>query len=235
MRWKCFIPGKEGTIWEGGFYPLTMEFSEDYPAKPPKVGAGAAKTCKRVPCGCWGGQGVLLLCAPAHVGAGGGAAGALWGMQRRCILRRRSRWLFLQGGVCQPRQYDRFIPPVRTTCLASPAPTGVQCKLPERFFHPNIYPSGTVCLSILNEDEGWRPSITVKQILMGIQVRALRFSAAAVCVVFVCFMCGLAAVGLHRSIAVQRPQTPLQLPLRPTQPASPLAKAMAVQPLPNTP
>lgn len=37
MRWKCFIPGKEGTIWEGGFYPLTMEFTEDYPAKPPKV------------------------------------------------------------------------------------------------------------------------------------------------------------------------------------------------------
>ena len=28
MRWKCFIPGKEGTIWEGGFYPLTMEFTE---------------------------------------------------------------------------------------------------------------------------------------------------------------------------------------------------------------
>lgn len=26
-----------------------------------------------------------------------------------------------------------------------------QCKFPERFFHPNIYPSGTVCLSILNE------------------------------------------------------------------------------------
>ena len=38
------------------------------------------------------------------------------------------------------------------------------------FFHPNIYPSGTVCLSILNEEEGWRPSITVKQILLGVQV-----------------------------------------------------------------
>lgn len=37
MRWKCFIPGKEGTIWEGAFLPLTMEFTEDYPAKPPKV------------------------------------------------------------------------------------------------------------------------------------------------------------------------------------------------------
>ena len=26
-----------------------------------------------------------------------------------------------------------------------------------------------MCLSILNEDEGWRPSITVKQILLGVQ------------------------------------------------------------------
>lgn len=36
-------------------------------------------------------------------------------------------------------------------------------------FHPNVYPSGTVCLSILNEDEGWKPAITLKQILLGIQ------------------------------------------------------------------
>jgi len=35
--------------------------------------------------------------------------------------------------------------------------------------HPNIYPSGTVCLSILNEEEDWKPNITVKQILLGIQ------------------------------------------------------------------
>jgi|TARA_B110000977_G_scaffold21250_1_gene25494 ubiquitin-conjugating enzyme E2 I len=44
-----------------------------------------------------------------------------------------------------------------------------KCKFPEGFFHPNIYPSGTVCLSILSEDDGWRPSITVKQILLGVQ------------------------------------------------------------------
>ena len=36
-------------------------------------------------------------------------------------------------------------------------------------FHPNIYPSGTVCLSILAEDKDWKPSITVKQILLGVQ------------------------------------------------------------------
>jgi hypothetical protein len=30
------IPGKDGTIWANGLFPLTMEFSEDYPHKPPK-------------------------------------------------------------------------------------------------------------------------------------------------------------------------------------------------------
>ena len=85
LRWECSIPGKKDTLWFSGHYPLTMEFSEDYPSKPPK------------------------------------------------------------------------------------------CKFPTGFFHPNIYPSGTVCLSILNEDEGWRPSITVKQILrMGAYLPPLR-------------------------------------------------------------
>ena len=40
-------------------------------------------------------------------------------------------------------------------------------------FHPNVYPSGTVCLSILDEEKDWRPAITVKQILLGIQVGIL--------------------------------------------------------------
>eukprot|EP01103_Thecamoeba_quadrilineata_P015525 TRINITY_DN4937_c0_g1_i1.p1 TRINITY_DN4937_c0_g1~~TRINITY_DN4937_c0_g1_i1.p1 ORF type:complete len:158 (+),score=14.11 TRINITY_DN4937_c0_g1_i1:63-536(+) len=44
-----------------------------------------------------------------------------------------------------------------------------RCRFPPSFFHPNVYPSGTVCLSILNEDEDWKPSITIKQILLGIQ------------------------------------------------------------------
>jgi ubiquitin-protein ligase len=29
--------------------------------------------------------------------------------------------------------------------------------------------AGTICLSILNEDDGWRPAITIKQMLLGIQ------------------------------------------------------------------
>lgn len=79
MKWICKVPGKKGSLWEGGEYSLTMEFSEEYPSKPPK------------------------------------------------------------------------------------------CKFAPVLFHPNVYPSGTVCLSILNEDEDWKPSITIKQILLGIQ------------------------------------------------------------------
>ena len=91
------------------------------------------------------------------------------------------------------------------------APRVIRCKFVPTLFHPNIYPSGTVCLSILNEDKGapdalagrtnrlvfrphvfrpnrrrstrrppdttvrctspagWKPSITIKQLLIGIQ------------------------------------------------------------------
>eukprot|EP00758_Cryptobia_borreli_P003168 Tbor_TRINITY_DN3572_c0_g2::TRINITY_DN3572_c0_g2_i1::g.2917::m.2917/K10577/UBE2I, UBC9; ubiquitin-conjugating enzyme E2 I len=79
MKWEAGIPGKEGTIWEGGEYQLTMTFTEDYPTKPPK------------------------------------------------------------------------------------------CQFKKVLFHPNIYPSGTVCLSILNEEKDWRSHITIKTMLLAIQ------------------------------------------------------------------
>lgn len=44
-----------------------------------------------------------------------------------------------------------------------------KCKFTPPLFHPNVFPSGTVCLSILDEDKGWKPAITIKQILLGIQ------------------------------------------------------------------
>ncbi|KAK6463436.1 ubiquitin-conjugating enzyme/RWD-like protein [Scheffersomyces coipomensis] len=42
-------------------------------------------------------------------------------------------------------------------------------KFPAGFYHPNVYPSGTICLSILNEEQDWRPAITLKQIVLGVQ------------------------------------------------------------------
>ncbi|KAJ8473569.1 hypothetical protein ONZ45_g10047 [Pleurotus djamor] len=41
-----------------------------------------------------------------------------------------------------------------------------KCKFTPPLFHPNVYPSGTVCLSILDEEKGWKPAITIKQDLL---------------------------------------------------------------------
>ena len=61
-------------------------------------------------------------------------------------------------------------PPIPNQSRASEYPTKPpKCKFVPPLFHPNVYPSGTVCLSILNEEEGWRPAITIKEILLGIQ------------------------------------------------------------------
>jgi ubiquitin-conjugating enzyme E2 A len=37
FRWKAVIFGPGETEWEGGAFRLIMEFSDDYPNKPPKV------------------------------------------------------------------------------------------------------------------------------------------------------------------------------------------------------
>ncbi|GCA62199.1 SUMO-conjugating enzyme Ubc9 [Kipferlia bialata] len=37
-------------------------------------------------------------------------------------------------------------------------------------FHPNVYPSGSVCLSLLNKEADWKPSVTVPEILKGLQM-----------------------------------------------------------------
>ena len=86
MRWDCIIPGKAGGLWEGGAIPMLMEFSEDYPSKPPK-----------------------------------------------CSFK------LLDG---------------------------------KPLFHPNVYPSGKICLNIINDDAKgtWRAALTIKQVLLAVQL-----------------------------------------------------------------
>uniref|UniRef100_A0A2K5DI44 UBC core domain-containing protein n=1 Tax=Aotus nancymaae TaxID=37293 RepID=A0A2K5DI44_AOTNA len=36
-----------------------------------------------------------------------------------------------------------------------------KCKFEPPLLHPNVYPSGTVCLSILEEDKDWRPAYSI--------------------------------------------------------------------------
>ena len=43
------------------------------------------------------------------------------------------------------------------------------CKLPGGFHHPNVYPSGTISLSTINEEEGWRPEISIPELMFDMQ------------------------------------------------------------------
>lgn len=37
-EWEVGIPGKRGTIWEGGLFPVRFSFPNDYPNNPPWCG-----------------------------------------------------------------------------------------------------------------------------------------------------------------------------------------------------
>lgn len=55
-----------------------------------------------------------------------------------------------------------FFPP----CYPERAP---RVRLPAGFYCMNVYPSGTVSTSVLNEDEDWEPSLSVKELLVAVQ------------------------------------------------------------------
>lgn len=44
-----------------------------------------------------------------------------------------------------------------------------KCQFEPSLFHPNVEQSGIVCLSILNKEKDWRPTITIARILREIQ------------------------------------------------------------------
>ncbi|XP_068151188.1 SUMO-conjugating enzyme UBC9-like [Drosophila tropicalis] len=66
---------------------------------------------------------------------------------------------FWEGGVYKMRMIFKDDYP-----LSPP-----KCVFEPPIFHPNVYPSGTVCLSLLDGDGDWCPSISIGQILLGIQ------------------------------------------------------------------
>eukprot|EP00768_Dysnectes_brevis_P001924 gnl/Dysnectes_brevis/1565_a1775_2725.p1 GENE.gnl/Dysnectes_brevis/1565_a1775_2725~~gnl/Dysnectes_brevis/1565_a1775_2725.p1 ORF type:complete len:230 (-),score=44.91 gnl/Dysnectes_brevis/1565_a1775_2725:50-739(-) len=45
-----------------------------------------------------------------------------------------------------------------------------KCQFDPPLYHPNVYPTGSICLSILNPEEAWRPTITIKEILQGVSL-----------------------------------------------------------------
>ena len=43
------------------------------------------------------------------------------------------------------------------------------CRFPAGFFHTNVYPSGTVCVSTVNEEDGWSPEMSLPEVLFTVQ------------------------------------------------------------------
>ncbi len=185
FHWKCHIPGKPGTDWEGGFYPLTLEFTEDYPAKPPKVRVGAetrvakmtadgplaaswSSRCRMLPLRlCLRLTALCSICRNADY-----SFQAIWLFATSCTNMLCTVAYALMPGICDGHwlivalkelAMCRNLTSVLRAlllggtwgacqlCADACCVAAAQCKFPVNFFHQNVYPSGTVCLSILNE------------------------------------------------------------------------------------
>jgi hypothetical protein len=56
----------------------------------------------------------------------------------------------------------------------------MQCKLPANFFHPNVYPSGTICLSILNEVRTTHETLLVLVLVLPVAVAVVQMGHSVV-------------------------------------------------------
>lgn len=199
MKWNCFIPGKPDTDWEGGFYPLAMEFSEDYPTKPPKVRPAAQPpTCRG--CGSRGWHAPLHAASaaprPRHARLGRAASGT---QRRRPPARppanpcppphaRPARSASSPRASSTPTSTPLAPSASASSTRWGPGPgRGRACNGPCMRRLQGLRPAGAPPLGggggcihpfyaslsayLSPQDEGWKPSITVKQILLGVQVR----------------------------------------------------------------
>ena len=46
---------------------------------------------------------------------------------------------------------------------------GEQCRFAEKLFHPNVFPCGSICLSLIDDTKGWTAAVSIKALLIGIR------------------------------------------------------------------
>ena len=159
LNWEVVIPGKDGTIWEGARIPMSMcaettrRSAVPCPLAPPRAASprvtAAADARHSCCCRC-------CRCNRCRC-------------RRRCRRgrRRRRRRCSRSRALHAPRSRRVFTedypnkPPMCKFKLV--ANTG------KPLFHPNVYPSGKICLSLLDAEKSWKPSLTIKHLLIGIQ------------------------------------------------------------------
>lgn len=80
----------------------------------------------------------------------------------KCVLLITSCTVFnLTVGMA--REFTGDYPSKPPVCRFGKDPTG------KPLFHPNVYPSGKICLNLLDAEKAWKPALTIKNLLIGIQ------------------------------------------------------------------
>ena len=153
-RLLCLVPGVVGTSSEGGCYPVLLTYSTAEPHRGHHISAEEAvrQSSKGTS---------FRMCAPvARLPPFEGP-----GMQTRYTYvpagwkRGGSR---LAWGEAQPSADE-------LAAAQNGRVAGSYRYLQCSFCHPNVYPSGKICLSTLDEDNAWHPSMTAAEILLSIQ------------------------------------------------------------------
>jgi ubiquitin-conjugating enzyme E2 A len=136
--WGGTVFGPDDTAWEGGIYSMRLTFTEQYPDKPPRV-RFTSEMVRPIP--------------PAPLA---------WPM---LPLPSASRWAVpvIAGDSClwpaRMQGNASHMPP--SFPLSHSPPT----RRPQ--FHPNIYPDGTLCMDLIQDN--WSPIYSVCSILIAIR------------------------------------------------------------------
>lgn len=160
-NWECGIPGKSSTLWEGGLFKLHLIFPEgSFLLITYLIASWVASEIIADFIS------IIQSTQPSHLNVRliSLSIFAITALFQFSLSYPASipylRWQFLTISV--PWSSIEFLG-LDANHISSPG------KFVPPLFHPNVYPSGTVCLSILNEEEAWRPAITIKEILIGVQ------------------------------------------------------------------
>ena len=85
-----------------------------------------------------------------------------------CVIPGKANTIWEGGRIKLTMKFSEDYPSKPPECHFGLMPDGSRKPL----FHPNVYPSGKICLNIINPDpaqSAWRPAITIKQVLLAIQ------------------------------------------------------------------
>ena len=83
-----------------------------------------------------------------------------------CVIPGKANTIWEGGRIKLTMKFSEDYPSKPPECHFGLMPDGSRKPL----FHPNVYPSGKICLNIINPDpaqSAWRPAITIKQVLSG--------------------------------------------------------------------